>query len=259
MSPVTTAPTGTQAVDRAARLLTAIVERTGPVSSGELAAASGLAKSTTSRLLLALERNGLVERDDAGAYRPGELFARYGSRTGGLADLAIVARPHLERLGERTGETVNLGVEQSGAVQQVAQVDSPFVLGAANWVGRLVPLHCTALGKVLLAHDAARLPPGRLERLTARTITSRSVLAAELAEVRRRGWAVTDEELEAGLVAVAAPVASESGSVIAALSVTGPTARVGPARVRELAGLCMEEALALSVALGHRPRKEGAA
>ena len=259
MSEVTPTPTGTQAVDRAARLLTEIVERAEPVTFSELAAVSGLAKSTTSRLLLALERNGLVERDGAGAYRAGELFARYGSRTGGLADLAIVARPHLERLGERTGETVNLGVEQSGAVQQVAQVDSPYVLGATNWVGRLVPLHCTALGKVLLAHGAARLPAGRLERLTERTVTSRSALAAELGEVRRRGWAVTDEELEAGLVAVAAPVFGEGGTVLAALSVTGPTARVGPARVRELAGCCVEEASALSEALGHRPWKEGAA
>lgn len=256
---MTKAPTGTQAVDRAARLLTEIVERAEPVTSSELAAASGLAKSTTSRLLTALERNGLVERDVDGTYRAGELFARYGSRSGGLADLAIVARPHLEHLGQLTRETVNLGVEQSGAVQQVAQVDSPHVLGAANWVGRLVPLHCTALGKVLLAHGAARLPPGRLERLTERTVTSRSALAAELDEVRRRGWAVTDEELEAGLVAVAAPVSTESAAVVAALSVTGPTARVGPARVRELAVQCMKEASALSEALGYRPRKVGAA
>jgi DNA-binding IclR family transcriptional regulator len=259
MACVTNVPTGTQAVDRAARLLTEVVERAEPVTFSELAEASGLAKSTAWRLLLALERNGLVERDGDGAYRAGKLFARYGSRTGGLADLAIVARPHLERLGELTGETVNLGVEQSAAVQQVAQVDSPYVLGAANWVGRLVPLHCTALGKVLLAHAAARLPAGRLERLTERTVTSRTALAAELDEVRRRGWAVTDEELEAGLVAVAAPVFAESGTVVAALSVTGPTARVGPGRVRELAVQCMQEAGALSEALGYRPRKEGAA
>ncbi|MST33556.1 helix-turn-helix domain-containing protein [Acidimicrobiaceae bacterium USS-CC1] len=256
---VTDAPTGTQAVDRAARLLTEIVDRAEPVTFSELAASSGLAKSTTSRLLLALERNGLVARDEAGAYRAGELFARYGSRTGGLADLAIVARPHLERLGELTGETVNLGVEQSGGVQQIAQVDSPYVLGAANWVGRLVPLHCTALGKVLLAHGAAQLPPGRLERLTERTITSRSALDAELEEVRRRGWAVTDEELEPGLVAVAAPVSDDRGVVVAALSVTGPTARVTPGRVRELVAHCIDQAHALSETLGHRSRREGAA
>ncbi len=253
------APTGTQAVDRAARLLIEVVEADAAPSSGDLAASAGLAKSTASRLLFALERNGLVERGGDGSYRAGELFARYAARRGGLADVALVARPHLERLGELTGETVNLGVEQSGAVQQVAQVDSRHVLGAANWVGRLVPLHATALGKVLVAYGVAALPAGPLERLTDRTVTDRGALGAELDEVRRRGWAVTDGELEPGLVAVAAPVFGPRGAVVASLSVTGPSVRLGRARVRELAGHCADQALALSETLGHRARREGAA
>ncbi|MHB8506447.1 MAG: helix-turn-helix domain-containing protein, partial [Acidimicrobiales bacterium] len=108
-APPAGAVTGAQAVDRAARLLTAIVDRADPVTFRELSEATGLAKSTTSRLLLALERNGLVARDEAGAYRAGELFARHGWRIGHVSDLVVVARPHLERLGERTGETINLG------------------------------------------------------------------------------------------------------------------------------------------------------
>lgn len=256
---VTSSTTGTQAVDRAAGLLTQIVDHPEPVTFTELAASTGLAKSTTSRLLLALERNGLVTRDDTGGYRAGELFARYGSRTGVLSDLTIVARPHLEQLAELTGETVNLGVEQSGGVQQIAQVDSPHVLGATYWVGRLVPLHCSALGKVLLAYGAADLPDGRLERLTTRTLTRRADLAAELDEVRERGWALTDEELEPGLVAVAAPVAADGRTVVAALSVAAPTARASGARVGELAACCVDQAQALSETLGHRTRREGAA
>ena len=254
-----TSPTGTQAVDRAARLLTEIVHSTDAVTFSELAAATGLAKSTTSRLLLALERGGLVRRDTQGRFRPGEMFVRYAWRGGAKAGLIGVAQPFLDRLGDATGETVNLGVANQGMVEQIAQVDSKYVIGATNWLGRPVPLHCAALGKVLLAFGAAELRPGRLEARTARTITSRPALQGELADVRRRGYAVTDEELEPGLVAVAAPVYHDGGAVIAALSVSAPATRLTHAQVTEVAARCVAEARALSVALGHRPQKEGAA
>ena len=98
-----------------------------------------------------------------------------------------------------------------------------------------MPLHCSAIGKVLLAFGAATLPPGRLERRTEHTITGRAALEAELATVRRRGYAVIDGELEPGLVAVAAPVYRDGGAVVAALSVSGPGTRLTPARVTDVA------------------------
>jgi IclR family transcriptional regulator, acetate operon repressor len=248
-----TSPTGTQAVDRAARLLTEVVHSPGLVTFTELAAATGLAKSTTSRLLLALERGGLVRRDGAGRFRPGEVFVRYAWQGGAEAGLVDLAQPYLDRLGEATGETVNLGVEREGMVEQIAQVDCTYLIGGTNWLGRPVPLHCAALGKVLLAYGAAELPPGRLERRTPRTITSRGRLDADLADVRRRGYAVTDEELEPGLVAVAAPVRSDGGTVVAALSVSAPATRLTPDLITGVAARCAEQAGALSAVLGHRP------
>ncbi len=228
-------PTGTQAVDRAAQLLREVVHCPEPVTFTELTAATGLAKSTTSRLLMALERAGLVRRDGRGGFRPGEMFVRYAWRGGAEAGLVGMARPFLDRLGDGTGETVNLGVAGNGMVEQIAQVDSTYLIGGTNWVGLSVPLHCAALGKVLLAYGAAQLPPGRLEHRTARTITSRAALQASLAEVRRRGYAVTDEELEPGLIAVAAPVYSGGGAVVAAMSVSGPASRLTRARVAGVA------------------------
>ena len=127
-----------------------------------LSAATGLAKSTTSRLLLALERNGLVRRDDHGRFLPGEMFVSFAWRGGAEAGLVAVAQPFLERLGKATGETINLGVASNGMVEQIAQVDSTYLIGGTNWVGMSVPLHCSALGKVLLAYGAAQLPPGQL-------------------------------------------------------------------------------------------------
>ena len=239
-------------MDRAARLLTEVVHSPGSVTFTELAAATGLAKSTTSRLLLALERNGLVRRDEAGRFRPGEMFVRFAWRGGAEAGLTEVAQAYLDRLGRATGETVNLGVGRGDMVEQIAQVDSVYLIGATNWLGRPVPLHCSAIGKVLLACGAATLPPGRLERRTEHTITSRAALETELAAVRQRGYAVVDGELEPGLVAVAAPVFRDGGAVVAALSVSGPGTRLTPARVADVAVACMAQANALSAVLGHR-------
>jgi IclR family acetate operon transcriptional repressor len=243
-------PGGTQAVDRAAELLVRIIESDRPIAFTALVAASGLPKSTTSRLLAALERHRLLQRDRDGAFRPGPVLATYASHTG-AADLIALAQPVLERLGDKTGETVNLAVPGGGAVEQIAQVDSRYLLGATNWVGMRVPLHCSALGKIFLAYGAATLPAGRLERCTPQTITSRAALAENLDSARHAGFAIARDELEPGLIAVAAPVRDVNGAVVAALSVSGPTVRLTDDRVDEVAALLVIEAEALSSVLGH--------
>ena len=174
-------PSGSQAIDRAAHLLCAVVDAPRSVTFSELAESAGLAKSTTSRLLTALERNGLLRREAGGSFVPGDAFVRYALRGSAEADLATAAQPFLERLGEVTHETINLGVIRHGLVEQIAQVDSRFVLGGTNWLGRAEPVHCTALGKVLVAFGAADVPVGRLKRLTAHTITTRGRLESDLA------------------------------------------------------------------------------
>jgi IclR family transcriptional regulator, acetate operon repressor len=243
-------PTGTQAVDRAAELLVRVVEAEGPVSFGAITEAAGLPKSTTSRLLGALERHALLERDRDGALRPGSVLTRYARRTSATDQLVATARPFLEELGRSTGETVNLAVPGAGAVEQIDQVDSRYLLGATNWVGLDVPFHCSALGKVFLAHRVVALPAGRrLEQRTDRTITTREALATELDEVRRHGYAVADQELEPGLVAVAAPVRDASGHVVAALSVSGPSVRLTADRIAQTARLAAAAAADLSLAL----------
>jgi DNA-binding IclR family transcriptional regulator len=246
---------GTQAVDRAARLLSEVVHSTDPMTFTGLSAATGLAKSTTSRLLLALERNGLVRRDDHGRFLPGEMFVSFAWRGGAQAGLVAVAQPFLEKLGKATGETVNIGVASNGAVEQIAQVDSTYLIGGTNWVGLSVPLHCSALGKVLLAFGAAQLVPAALlEARTEMSITTEAALRADLAAVRARGYAVTDEELEPGLIAIAAPVHGYDGTVVAALSVSAPATRMTTERVVAAAERCMEEAAGLSAVLGYRQR-----
>ena len=247
-------PNGTQAVDRAARLLSEVVHASDPITFTELTTVTGLAKSTTSRLLLALERNHLVRRDDHGRFLPGEMFVSFAWRGGADTSLVAVAQPFLDRLGKATGETINLGVASGHSVEQIAQVDCTYLIGGTNWVGLAVPLHASALGKVLLAYGAAQLPKGELPRCTERTITTEPALRAELAAVRARGYAVTDEELEPGLIALAAPVFRWDGAVVAALSVSAPTSRMTREALTNAARRCVDEAVGLSSALGHRPR-----
>ncbi len=307
-------PNGTQAIDRAAMLLAQVVRGTEPASFTELTAACGLAKSTTSRLLMALERHQLVSRDDDGRFVPGELFVRYAWRGIAGAQLVALAQPFLNQLGEQTLETINLGIAAGGAaaglaggggaaaglaggggaaaglaggggaaagqaggggavrpdagrtvraggggadgaagdlvVEQIAQVNSRYMIGGTNWVGLAVPLHCSALGKALLAFGAAPLPVGPLEARTPRTITTRAGLEAELAAVRERGYAVTDEELESGLVAVAAPVFAGGLTAIAAISVSAPASRLTADLIPATAARCVTVAGALSATLG---------
>ncbi|GAA1627688.1 MULTISPECIES: IclR family transcriptional regulator [Brevibacterium] len=217
---------GTQSIDRAAEILSLVVKADDPISFTEVVEATELARSTVSRLLSALERNGLVERNAEGHFRGGSLFATYASRFDRVEALVAAADPILQRLSEETGETVNLAVPSSNAVVQIAQVDSTYVLGATNWVDVKVPSHASALGKVMFAFRAIPVPTGRLERLTPRTLGSRKELLADLAEVRDRGFAIVHEEFEPGLDALAAPVLGTDDQVIAAVGISGPTMRI---------------------------------
>jgi len=252
---------GSQSIDRAAQLLVQVLESVEPQSIGSLSARAELPKSTTSRLVRALERQGLVERDGArGSVRPGPVLVRFARRSVADADLVALAADTLRTLAAESGETVNLAVPGPSGVDHLAQRDSRHFIGGTNWVGRTAPYHCTANGKVLLAFGVAGLAGGALARLTPQTIVDRAELERELARVRARGYATTFEELEPGLAAVAAPVpAPGGGDVVAALSISGPTIRLTPERLDKLGALVTGHAAALSMLLGHHDAKRGAA
>lgn len=217
---------GTQAVDRAAQLVSTVVHADEPLTFAELQDASGLAKSTTSRMLAALERTGLVERDADGSFVAGSLFWLYAARHDPWEELVRLARPAMEQIGDETGETVHLSVARGEKVVQVAQVDSRYLLGTRDWTEVEVPPHCSALGKVLYAWGALAMPTGPLEASTDATITSYEGLRRDGVLTRKRGWALTDGELEIGLTGVAVPVEGVRGDVVAALGLSGPTARL---------------------------------
>jgi len=249
--------TGTQSIDRAAELLSRVVLADAPPAFGDLVEDTGLAKSTASRLLQALERHRLVHRDDSGGYAAGPLFAHYASRREPLDEFIQLARPTLEQISAATGETVNLAVVRGNAVVQIAQVDSTFLLATTNWVDVDVPPHCSALGKVFFAAGVLPLPTEPLEPLTSRTITDLPTFERELERVVAQGYAEAFGELEVGLDAIAAPVRDRNHEVFAAIGVSGPSGRVHQQR-RQLAILLTSQAEALSSVLGHRKNERTA-
>jgi IclR family transcriptional regulator, acetate operon repressor len=250
---------GTTAIDRGAELLVRVLESARPVALAEIASASGIPKSTASRLVSALERQGLVEQDGArGRLRPGPAILRVAERSMLERSILELARGSLDVLGAQTGETINLAVPGPSGVEHIAQVDSSHFLGAGQWLGRAAEYHCTANGKVFMAFDRAPIP-ARPAALTEYTLTDPTRLAAELIRIRRDSFAEAIEELEIGLAAIASPVRGAGGQVVAALSITGPTVRMNPERITELKPILIEEAGILSRRLGNTEQGEHAA
>jgi IclR family transcriptional regulator, acetate operon repressor len=250
---------GTTAIDRGAELLVRVLESEQPVALADLASASGIPKSTASRLVSALERQGLVEQDgERGRLRPGPAILRVAERSMLERSILELARPSLDALGEGTGETINLAVPGPHGVEHIAQVESRHFLGAGQWLGRSADYHCTANGKVFMAFGRARIP-AQPAALTPQTITDPARLTTELARVRRDGFAEAIDELEIGLAAIAAPVRGAGGQVVAALSITGPTVRMTPERIAQLKPVLIEEAETLTRRLGNPEQGEHAA
>ncbi|HEY1592360.1 MAG TPA: IclR family transcriptional regulator [Solirubrobacteraceae bacterium] len=244
-------PDPTAAADSTARVLAAVFERS-PRTLTELADAVGLEAVDVAPLVGALERHNLLAWDqERTGVHPGTAALRFARSGIGREDLVELAQPSLRRLAEESGETANLILPRPAGTEAIAQVDGRHLLGATNWIGRELALHCTAAGKVFVAFDVAELPEGELERLTPATVTDRERLHRELEAVRDQGYATIVDELELGLSAVAAPVRDRDGSVIAALTASGASLRLVPQRLRLLGRVSLEQAHALSTRLGH--------
>ena len=216
-----------QSVDRAMDLLEVLARAEAPMGVGEVAERTGLAQATAHRLLRSLQQRGYVRHDASRKYSVGPAALRLGDAA--QRSLARSARPYLQQLVDLSGETANLAVLEGSDVVYVAQVSSPHTLRMFAEVGRHVPPHSTAVGKVLLA----QLPAGRVLALVERsglagrtphTITSLAGFGTELERVRAQGWAADEEEQEVGVRCVAVPVGNGDSSV-AAISLSGPAER----------------------------------
>lgn len=244
-----------RAVERAARILACFDNDSPVLSSSEIAQAVGLHKSTTHRILTTLVHHRLLERASDGVrYRLGLQLANLGFRVIQRMDTRREAIPVMTRLRDEWDETCDLSIFDNDGVFYVEVVHSThtFAIGAA--VGRHLPAHCTASGKLFLAHlsapDLERFLGRPLQARTANTITSSPALLAQLREIRQRGYGVDREEYEVGICAVSAPIHDQASRMVAALSMPGPTSRMTPERVAEVATALVEAGGTISRRLG---------
>ncbi|CAL9330046.1 HTH-type transcriptional repressor AllR [Streptomyces sp. enrichment culture] len=247
---------GVQSVDRAISVLEILAQR-GKAGVSEVAGEIQVHKSTAFRLLGALEARGLVEQaGERGKYRLGFGIVRLAGAVTGRIDITQQGRPVCERLAEELGETVNIAVMQEHYAINLYQVRGPGAITAHNWVGQLTPLHATSSGKILLAYlptkeRAALLAEAGMKKITSRTLTAKTKLEKNLAEVRERGYSITLGELEIGLHAMAAPVRNRDGAVIAALSASGPGYRLTEERMHGLSPVLIKGAEEISRRMGY--------
>ncbi|GAA2441445.1 IclR family transcriptional regulator [Actinomadura vinacea] len=243
-----------QSLARALRILVELGE--GPRTLDELAATLGVHKTTVLRLLRTLETERFAYRDDAHRVHLGSrLFSLSGAalEQRGIRD---VAAPHLARLNELTGQTVHLGVYEGGEVVYLDKYDSKQAIRMYSRVGLRMPLHATAIAKVLLAD----LPVPSRHRIaadiaytpfTANTITDADALLNELSRVAEQGYAVDDAEHETFIRCIAAPIRDAGGRAIAAASISVPDVVLGREQVMGLLPGLQATARAISADCGY--------
>lgn len=219
----------------------------------EIAKAAGLVKSNTHRVLKTLIHCGYARQDAGGRYRVTLKMWKLGSRVSEQMDIRGIARPHLRRLSEQTGETVHLSILENGEVTYLEKIDSPHPVAAYSRLGGGGPAHCSATGKALLAFasdEVRQRITASLRRFTARTVIEPAKLERELQAIRKTGFATTRGEWHEAVSGIAAPILAQEHRAVAAVGVSGLSARVTAAKLRAFAPHVIDAAQAIAGDLG---------
>jgi IclR family acetate operon transcriptional repressor len=249
------------ALQRGLKLLSLFAGPDTTYSATQLGKVSGLPASTLHRFLRNLQSAGFLSTDEAGNYHLGMACVSLGQAAIGQLDVRRLSLPHLQELNHRTRETVHLTVRIGLSAVYVEKLDSPEPLRIHSRIGAMVPLYCSAVGKVLLAYlpeaeQAKLFDQLEIKRFTANTVGNLQELQTELRKVRKTGYACDLEEHEIHIRCIAAPIWDHGGNVNASLSITGPAFRMSLARLRQLAPLMQEVGLKISRELGYADRSK---
>ena len=244
------------ALQRGLTLLHLFARAEKGLSATDVAKSCALPASTVHRLLVNLQAAGFLDCDAERISHLGVACISIGQAARGQLDVRRLSLRHLQELNHQTRETVHLTVRDGLSAVYVEKLDSPEPLRIHSRVGACVPLHCTAVGKVLLAHlpepELAKiLEQMDFRRFTENTIGSLQEMLAELQRVRKNGFACDLEEHEPHIRCIAAPIWDSHGVVNASLSVTGPAVRMASSRIRQIAPLIRNAGLRISRELGH--------
>jgi IclR family transcriptional regulator, KDG regulon repressor len=246
-----------QSLSRGLEIMAMLAEAEHPLGATELAQTLGVDKSTAFRLLSTLANHGYaVQDDDTHRYRAGLRLVQLSRRILDRTELRKVAKPWVRRLQQLTGESVHLAVLAGGCAVYIDKEDTGAGLNVNTEIGRQAPLHCSAIGKALVAElpeEQLRLalPEEAMTRYTPRTITSMRELLLHLESTRDRGYALDDEEFEPGVRCIAACIKGYRGHIEAAVGISGPGVRVTLERVPTLAAIVTETAGEVSRLFGY--------
>ena len=249
-----------QSLVRAVAVLELLGKSDVPLSLAEISQRMQVHKSTVHRSLMVLERIALIERTSGNQFRLGMKLYELGHRAVQQVDLRTRIRPYFQRLSSQLGETVHLGVLQKTSVVYLDKAEPERHICLSSKTGSTNPAYCTSLGKAMLAYlpqDQVKdiLDQVHFVRYTPKTICSRDELMRVLDRVRNRGFAVDDEEIEMGVRCVGAPILDDNNMPIAALSMSGPTARVRPQNAPMIAERLIRCCAEVSASLRMHPRK----
>lgn len=250
----------TQSVTRALAILSCFTDEQPEIRVIDAAKKLNLTQSNVSRLLSTMVSLGYVEKDElSGFYRLGPEIVSLGGLALNNYEIRKQALPELYELERKLGLGANLAILNKGRMFYLAHVDSHKSPRMYTMIGRTNPLHCTGIGKVLLAQMSVDQAERILEEegmypFTGRTIAEKARLFQELEVIRSRGYAIENEELALGRACIAAPVRDRGGQVAAGISISGPLSEVDLSnREEELAGILIEVTDRVSMKMGHIP------
>lgn len=249
-----------QSLERAIMLLEELAMHQDGCGITYLSNLTGLHKSTVHRILNTLMAKGYIEKNpETEKYSLGMRFLYLSSTILDQMDIRKVAKPLLERLCSNTGEVVHLSILDNGEAVYIDKVENPNKsIRMYSQIGKRVPLHCTGVGKILIAwlpdkDLEAILKKHGMKRFTENTITDIETLKKHLKKIREMGYAIDEMEHEEGIRCVAAPIYNIKGKVIASVSVSGPVLHVTKERIPELTEEVIKTAKEISYHLGYRP------
>lgn len=234
------------------QVLELLVQAEAPMSLTGLTTLSGLKKSNVHRLLSTLVALGYVRRGEASLYEPSLRVWELGQRVYGRLSIASVARPHLRRLVEQTGESAHLAIFDRVEIVYVDRVETANPVRAYTVIGGRAPAYCTASGKALLAWqppETVRAVADTIRRLTQATIADHRGLVRELATVRNVGYAINIGEFRDNVAGLAAPIRLGDGEAIAAVGISGPLDRLRARKIKSLAPVVVSAAETIARAM----------
>lgn len=245
-----------QTVHNIAKLLRCFTENEGELGVMQLSRMLDMHKSTVSRLLTSLQQESFVDKNpQTGKYQLGLSLVYMAGIVLDRLDLRKVVQPHIRKLANQTQETINIAVLDRDMCLNIDSVISPKPIQHAGRLGRRYALHCTSTGRVLLANlplnEQKELIPNPLPAYTDKSITDHQTLEKILIQVHEQGYAIVHEEFQEGLSAAAAPIRDHTGRVIAAISVSGPTYRMGTEEIEKFIEPLQKTAQVISQELGY--------